>query len=112
MPKSKKKKKRISLEESAAIVQRVIDKIKYFPPEETRGVKKGSKRGPYNPRKTGVILDKNFITKTCKQCKREFTYKRTGKRFRDFCSDKCKQKHYRITKKLKQIEEQKKLLYE
>src|SRR4030042_4898677 len=95
MTKSKKKKERISLDESAKSVQKVLDKLKYFEPEETRGVIEGTKRGQYKPRNNGIIKDKNFITKNCKQCGQEFTYKRTGKRLRDFCSDKCKQKHYR-----------------
>ncbi|MDG6219597.1 MAG: hypothetical protein QCI00_09190, partial [Candidatus Thermoplasmatota archaeon] len=88
-------KERISLEESARNLQRYLDKLKFWKPEETRGVKPGTKRGPYKPRKTGQIKDKKFITTICKQCGKEFNYKRMGKRMRDYCSNKCRQKHYR-----------------
>ena len=112
MPKksNKKKKERITLEESARNLQKIIDRVKYDKPTENRGVKKGTKRGTYKPRKTGQIKDKKFITSKCKECGREFTYKRTGKRIREYCSDKCKQKYYRENRKLKEIERKKKLM--
>jgi hypothetical protein len=111
-PKAPKGKEKITVEESAASVQRVIERIKRepFEEEETRGVKKGTKRGPYQPRRKGVIKDKNFITNHCKQCRQEFTYKRKGKRLKKFCSDACRQKHYRIVKKQKKLEKQMKYL--
>ena len=106
----KKKQERITIEESARNVQKTIDRMKYYEPPEYRGVKKGTKRGTYKPRKTGQIKDKKFITSKCKQCGQEFTYKRTGKRLRKYCSDKCKQKHYRENRKFKEIERKKKLM--
>ena len=90
MSNEKKKKKtneRITLEESAKNLQRTIDKYKHYKPPETRGVKKGSVRGSYSPRKTGQIKDKKFITEKCKQCRQKFRYKRIGKRKRKYCSD-------------------------
>ncbi len=93
-----KKKQRISLEESAASVQRTIDSLRDYKPYEGRGVQEGTKRGPYRPREKGVIKDKKFITEVCQECRQEFTYKRKGKRLRKFCSNKCKQKHYRRAK--------------
>ena len=112
MPKKseKKKKERITLEESARDLQKTIERMKHYEPPEYRGVKEGTKRGKYKPRKTGQIKDKKFITSKCKECGREFTYKRTGKRIREYCSDKCKQKHYRENRKLKEIERKKKLM--
>ena len=104
------KKKRITLNESARQLQKTISKIKTYRPPETRGVKKGTKRGKYQTRKTGQIKDKKYITVKCKECKTNFTYKRIGKRLREFCSNKCKQKHYRLNKKLKEIERKKKLM--
>jgi len=101
-----KKKERISLEESAASLQRTIDSLRYSKPEETRGVKPGTKRGSYRPRNQGVIKDKNFITAKCKQCGQQFRYKRDSKRLKEYCSDKCKQKHYRTTKHQKYLEKQ------
>jgi len=101
-----KKKERISLEESAASLQRTIDSLRYSKPEETRGVKPGTKRGSYRPRNQGVIKDKNFITAKCKQCRQEFRYKRDSKRLREYCSDACRQKHYRMTLKQKHLEKQ------
>jgi hypothetical protein len=103
-----KKKERISLEESTASLQRTIESLKDFKPEETRGVKKGTKRGQYNPRAKGVIKDKNYITTRCKQCGQEFTYKRNSKRLKEYCSDKCKQKHYRTTLRQNYLEKQQK----
>jgi hypothetical protein len=103
--KSKKtRKERITLEESARNLQKTIDKMKYYEPPDDRGVKEGTKRGKYKPRKTGQIKDKKFIKSKCKQCGREFKYKRIGKRMREYCSDKCKQKYYRKNRKLKEIE--------
>ena len=84
-----KKKERISLDESAASVQRTIDSLKSHKWPEYRGVQKGTKRGPYRPRNQGVIKDKNFITAKCKQCGQQFRYKRDSKRLREYCSDKC-----------------------
>jgi len=112
MPKKseKEKKERITLEESARNLQKIRDRVKYDKPTEYRGVKEGAKRGKYKPRKTGQIKDKKFITSKCKECGHEFTYKRTGKRKREYCSDKCKQKHYRGNRKLKEIERKKKLM--
>jgi|GEM_PF-4776355 len=108
MSNAPKKKEKISLEESAASVQKVIERIQRepFKEEETRGVKTGTKRGPYKPRNQGVIKDKNFIITICKQCRQEFKYKRKGKRLKDFCSDACRQKHYRMTLKQKHLEKQ------
>ncbi len=103
-------KERISLEESAASVRRIADRLKDFKPEETRGVQKGTKRGKYKPRKKGVIKDKNFIIAKCKQCRQEFTYKREGKRLREYCSEKCKQKFYRQNKTQKEIQRKQQLL--
>jgi len=108
MTKKKKKKERISLEESARQLQKTLDKFKNYKPPETRGVKKGTKREPYKPRKTGQIKDKKYITFRCKTCGREVRYKRTGKRKREYCSEKCRQKYYRRNKKLKEIERKKK----
>jgi len=112
MPKKskKKKKERITIEESARNLQKTKDRMKYYEPPEYRGVKEGTKRGKYKPRKTGQIKDKKFITSKCKECGREFTYKRIGKRLREYCSDKCKQKYYRENRKLKEIERKKKLM--
>ena len=93
-----KKKEKISLEESAASIQRSIDSLWDYKPYEGRGVQKGTKRGPYQPRAKGIIKDKKFITAVCQECRQEFTYKRKGKRLRKFCSDKCRQKHYRMAK--------------
>ena len=104
----KKKKERITIEESARNLQKTIDKMKHHKPQETRGVQKGTTRSPYKPRKTGQIKNKKFITSKCKECGREFTYKRTGKRKRLYCSNKCKQKQYRENRKLKEIERKKK----
>lgn len=101
-----KKKERISLEESVASLQRTIEGLIYSKPEETRGVKAGTKRGQYNPRAKGVIKDKNFIITQCKQCRQEFRYKRDSKRLREYCSDACRQKHYRMTLKQKYLEKQ------
>jgi len=111
-PKAPKKKEKITIEESAASVQRVIERIKRepFEEEETRGVQKGTKRGPYQPRQKGVIKDKSFITIICKQCRQKFTYKRKGKRLKEYCSNKCKQKHYRKVKIQKKLEKQSKYL--
>ena len=106
----KKKKERITLEESARNLQKIIDRVKHDEPIDNRGVKEGTKRGNYKPRKTGQIKDKKFITSKCKQCGREFTYKRIGKRMKEYCSDKCKQKRYRENRKLKEIERKKKLM--
>ncbi len=106
----KKKKERITLEESARNLQKTIDKIRHYEPTENRGVKNGTKRGTYKPRKKGQIKDKKFITSKCKQCGQEFTYKRTGKRLREYCSDKCKQKYYRENRKFKEIERKKELI--
>jgi len=109
-----KPRERISLEESAESLRRVIERRRRepFQEEETRGVKKGTKRGSYQPRQKGVIKDKNFITTICQQCRQEFTYKRKGKRLKEYCSDKCKQKHYRMTLRQKQLEKQQKILVE
>ena len=105
------KKERISLEESAESLRRLLRKpVIPFQEKERRGVKEGTKRGPYQPREKGVIKDKNFITTHCKQCKQEFIYKRKGKRLKEYCSEKCKQKHYRIVKKQKKLEKQRKYL--
>jgi len=104
--KAPKKKERISLEESAASVQRTIDGLKGYKWTDNRGVKKGTKRGPYKPRNQGVIKDKNFITAKCKQCGQQFRYKRESKRLREYCSDKCKKKHYRTTLREKYLEKQ------
>ena len=108
--KKKKPKERISLEESARNLQKVLDRCKYYIPPENRGVKEGTKRGKYKKRKTGAIKDKKFITTKCKQCKREFTYKRTGKRKKEFCKPACRQKFYRENKKQRDIDRKKKLL--
>jgi hypothetical protein len=106
-----KKKERISLQESAENLERLLRKpVIPFQEEETRGVQKGTKRGPYQPREKGVIKDKNFITTRCQQCKQEFTYKRKGKRLKKYCSDKCRQKHYRIVKKQKKLDKQSRYL--
>jgi len=107
-----KKKERITLEESAESLRRVIERRRLFPPPrvENRGVQQGVKRGPYNPRDKGAIKDKNFITATCQECKQEFTYKRNSKRLKKYCSDKYKQKHYRIAKKQKKLEKLSKYL--
>ena len=106
-----KKKERISLQESAESLKRLLRKpVIPFQEEETRGVKKGAKRGSYQPRQKGVIKDKSFITTHCKQCRQEFTYKRKGKRLKEYCSDKCRQKHYRIVKKQKKLEKLSKYL--
>jgi hypothetical protein len=74
-----------------------------------RGVKKGAIRGPYTSRKTGAIEDKRFITTKCKQCGNNFRYLRKGKRLREYCSNKCKQKYYRENKKRKEIKRKEKL---
>jgi len=106
-----KKKERISLQESAESLERFLRKpVKPFQDEDGRGVKVGTKRGQYRPREKGVIKDKNFITTICQQCKQEFTYKRKGKRLKKYCSDKCKQKHYRKVKIQKKLEKQSKYL--
>jgi hypothetical protein len=110
-PKVPKKKERITLEESAESLRRLLTKpVTPYPEEETRGVKKGTKRGPYQSRKLGIIKDKKFITSICRQCRQEFTYKRKGKRLKEYCSDACRQKHYRIEKKQKKLEKQTKYL--
>jgi hypothetical protein len=103
---TKKKKEKISLEESAKSVQKTIDKIKDHKWAEYRGVQKGTKRGSYQPREKGVIKNKNFITATCQECKQDFIYKRKGKRLKVYCSDKCRQKHYRTTKRQKYLDAQ------
>jgi len=109
--KPQKKKEKISIQESAERLERFLRKpVKPFQDEDGRGVKVGTKRGSYNPRAKGVIKDKNFITTQCKQCRQEFTYKRKGKRLKKFCSDACRQKHYRIVKKQKKLEKQSKYL--
>ena len=114
MPKKseKKKKERITIEESARNVQKTIDRMKHYEPPEYRGVKEGTKRGKYKPRKTGQIKDKKFIKSNCIECGKEFRYKRIGKRKRKYCSDKCKQKHYRENKELKEIERKKQQIRE
>jgi hypothetical protein len=104
-----KKKERISLEDSAASVQRTIEGLKWYKWTNNRGVKPGTKRGPYKPRNQGVIKDKNFIITNCKQCGQEFRYKRDSKRLKEYCSDACRQKHYRMTLKQKHFEKQQKV---
>lgn len=68
-----------------------------------RGVKEGTVRGKYNIKKK-AIKNPNKVTFTCKQCGREDTYIRKGKRRKEFCSNKCRQKAYRQRKELKEIE--------
>jgi hypothetical protein len=70
--------------------------------QKKRGVKSGSQRGKYKTKKRKSIANKYKITETCKQCNRKFNYKRKGKRLKNYCSDSCRQKAYRIRKKAKE----------
>jgi hypothetical protein len=82
----------------------VLKKLKSEP--KLRGVKKGTKRGKYRI-KQNAIKCKQTIIAICQMCKREYSYNRIGKRFRKFCSNKCKQKHYRQQKILSKIKKSK-----
>jgi len=81
----------------------------YVENQDMRGVKKGTIRGKYR-KKGKAIANPNQITFTCKECGRENTYIRKGKRKRIFCDDACKQRYYRNQKNLKEIERKQSLL--
>ena len=53
----KKKQERITIEESARNLQKIIDKMRHYKPPETRGVKKDNIT---NEDRTKAIFDKNL----------------------------------------------------
>jgi hypothetical protein len=103
-------KEKISLDESARNLQKVLDRVKLVAYKENRGVKKGTKRGKYKPRCNSKrnVVDRNLITSRCECCRMEFSYIRKGKTLRKYCTNRCRQKKYRLRKilnKRSQLEE-------